>query len=69
MTSLAVRGDLVIIGDAISSVSVLRVASNDLETVARHYGPLWPVAVEGARNNGVIGANVRGLLKDYKGPY
>ena len=58
VTSLAVHDGTVIAGDAISSVSVLKVVNNDLQTVARHYGPMWPVAVEGLRDNGVIAANV-----------
>ena len=58
VTSLAAREDTLIVGDAISSVSILKVDGNELRTVARHYGPMWPVAVE-AVQNGVIGANVR----------
>lgn len=61
MTSLAVQGENIIAGDAISSVSVLKVSGTDLQTVARHYGPLWPVTVESVRNSGVIGANVSQL--------
>lgn len=60
VTSLVARGDNLITGDAISSVSIVKVKGNDLETVARNYGPLWPIAVAGGRDQGVIGANVRG---------
>lgn len=58
VTSLAARDDKIIAGDAISSVSIVRIKGNDLETIARNYGPLWPVAVEAGRNKSVIGANV-----------
>lgn len=61
VTNLVVDGEHILVGDAISSVSVLR--WNDglgrLESVARDYGPLWPTAIEGT-GNGIIGANVRG---------
>ncbi|CDO76087.1 hypothetical protein BN946_scf184649.g13 [Trametes cinnabarina] len=51
-------GQYLLVGDAISSVSVLRVADDAtrLESVARDYGPLWPVAIE-STGNGIIGAN------------
>ncbi len=57
-------GERLLVGDAISSVSVIR--WNDergrLETVARDYGPLWPVSIEATGNGGIIGANVRPIL-------
>ncbi len=60
VTNLVVDGEHILVGDAISSVSVLK--WNDelgrLESVARDYGPLWPTAIEGT-GNGIIGANVR----------
>ncbi|OSD07132.1 hypothetical protein PYCCODRAFT_1449240 [Trametes coccinea BRFM310] len=51
-------GQYLLVGDAISSVSVLRVVNDatKLESVARDYGPLWPVAIE-STGNGIIGAN------------
>lgn len=60
VTNLVWDGQHLIVGDAISSVSVLNVTQEPakLESVARDYGPLWPVAVE-STGNGVIGANVR----------
>ncbi|KAI1790140.1 mono-functional DNA-alkylating methyl methanesulfonate N-term-domain-containing protein [Ganoderma leucocontextum] len=58
VTNLVVDGEHILVGDAISSVSVLK--WNDelgrLESVARDYGPLWPTAIEGT-GNGIIGAN------------
>ena len=58
VTSLVAKGNRLIVGDAISSVSVLEVQENNLKTVARDYGPVWPIAVEGTKYGGVIGANV-----------
>ena len=58
VTSLVAKGNRLIVGDAISSVSVLEVKGHNLETIARDYTPLWPQAVEGAKDHGVIGSNV-----------
>ncbi|THG98601.1 hypothetical protein EW026_g3605 [Hermanssonia centrifuga] len=58
INNIVAYGQSLITSDAISSVSVLRVVGTDLQTVARDYGPLNPIAVEAARNNGVIGANM-----------
>ncbi|KAH9942902.1 CPSF A subunit region-domain-containing protein [Amylocystis lapponica] len=57
VTSLVARGNTVVVGDAISSVSVLRVVGTQLQTIARDYGPLWPVAVEMMGDGAIIGAN------------
>lgn len=56
--SLVAHGHIVTIGDAISSVSVLEVIGKKIKSIARDYGPLWPVAVEALPGNGVIGGNV-----------
>lgn len=58
VTSLVAKGNTLIVGDAISSVSMLEVVDHNLRTVARDYGPVWPTAVESTRDGGVIGANV-----------
>ena len=59
VTNLAFDGERVLVGDAISSVSVIRWNEEEqvIQTVARDYGPLWPVAIE-STGNGIIGANV-----------
>ncbi|EKM59045.1 uncharacterized protein PHACADRAFT_181065 [Phanerochaete carnosa HHB-10118-sp] len=63
VTSLVARGGRLIAGDAISSVSVLEVLrGSHLRTIARDYGPVWPVAVEATKDGGVIGANTDGNL-------
>lgn len=64
VTSLAVRESTVVVGDAISSVTLLNVQDSELKTVARDYGPLWPVAVEMTAGRGVVGADVRFLVYD-----
>ncbi|KAI0335819.1 hypothetical protein GY45DRAFT_705258 [Cubamyces sp. BRFM 1775] len=58
VTNLVWDGKYLLVGDAISSVSALRVVDDAtrIETVARDYGPLWPIAIE-STGNGVIGAN------------
>ena len=61
MTSLAVKGNTIAVGDAISSVSILEVVQGSLRTVARDYGPVWPMAIETTRDGGVIVGNVRTL--------
>ncbi|KAL6302826.1 mono-functional DNA-alkylating methyl methanesulfonate N-term-domain-containing protein [Sparassis latifolia] len=57
VTSLVAHDTTLIVGDAISSVSILNVVGEGLQSIARDYGPLWPVAVEAIGNSGVIGAN------------
>ncbi|OBZ68977.1 DNA damage-binding protein 1 [Grifola frondosa] len=58
VTTLVADGDTLVVGDAISSVSILKVeAGPRLQAVARDYGPLWPVAVGSLGHGGVIGAN------------
>lgn len=59
VTSLVSRGNNLVLGDAISSVSLLKVVDGQLKTVARDYGPLWPVCVEALDETNIIGANVR----------
>ncbi|KAI0766387.1 CPSF A subunit region-domain-containing protein [Trametes elegans] len=58
VTNLVMDGDLLFAGDAISSISALRWKDGlpKIQTVARDYGPLWPVSIE-STGNGVIGAN------------
>jgi DNA damage-binding protein 1 len=58
VTSLASRADRILVGDAISSISVLRLEDNRLHLVARDYGALWPTSVELMSDSTLIGANV-----------
>lgn len=58
VTSLGSVGDHVFAGDQICSVSLLKVMDEKLQTVARDYGPRWPVSVEAIDERNAIGANV-----------
>ena len=58
VTSLVYRNSQLIVGDAISSVSVLHLVNGQLQSIARDYAPLWPVAVEGTGRGEIIGADV-----------
>ncbi|KAG2145900.1 CPSF A subunit region-domain-containing protein [Suillus clintonianus] len=57
VTSLVSRGDIILLGDAISSISMLRLEDNRLHLIARDYGTLWPTCVELTSNSTLIGAN------------
>ncbi|PCH40170.1 hypothetical protein WOLCODRAFT_67201 [Wolfiporia cocos MD-104 SS10] len=57
ITSMVAKGNTLVIGDAISSVAMLKVVNTELRCIARDYAPLWPVAVEVIGDEGVIGAN------------
>lgn len=56
--SLVSRGSTLMLGDAISSVTFLKLSGVRLEMIARDYGSLWPVCVEAWSDKSVIGANV-----------
>lgn len=58
VTSLGTAGEHVFAGDQISSVSLLKVEKEKFQTVARDYGPRWPVSIEAIDEKNVIGANV-----------
>ncbi|OCH88473.1 hypothetical protein OBBRIDRAFT_780096 [Obba rivulosa] len=57
VTNLVAHGDRLIVGDAISSVSLLKVTGGRLECLSRDFGPLWPVAVGAMGDHQIIGAN------------
>jgi len=58
VTSLVSHGDSLMLGDVISSVSILKLQEIELRTVARDYGPLWPVCVQALDDKSMIGGNV-----------
>lgn len=58
VTSLGAVGDHVFAGDQISSVSMLMCGEDKFQTIARDYGPRWPVSVEAIDGKNVIGATV-----------
>ena len=59
VTQLAFDGEHLIVGDAISSICAVRwdEKKGRVESVARDYGPVWPVAVA-STGTGAIVANV-----------
>lgn len=62
VTQLASYGSTIVVGDHISSVSILRVevepvGTAKLKTISRDYAPLWPVAVETFDEYGLVAAN------------
>lgn len=59
--SLVSRGNTLMLGDAISSVSFLELVGTQLKVVAKDYGPLWPLCVEAWGDKSIIGANVSRL--------
>ncbi|TDL17702.1 hypothetical protein BD410DRAFT_901246 [Rickenella mellea] len=62
VTSIVTQDDLLIIGDAISSVAVLQLKDSQLQTVAKDYSPLWPVCLGVFGENTIVGANSDGNL-------
>jgi DNA damage-binding protein 1 len=65
VTSLGSAGEHVFAGDQISSVSLLKAGEEKLQTVARDYGPQWPISVEAIDEKNVIGANVNPPSKSF----
>ncbi|KAF8895272.1 CPSF A subunit region-domain-containing protein [Infundibulicybe gibba] len=55
--SLASCGNRVVVGDHISSVSLLDVSDSKMKSIARDYCPLWPICVEATDEKSLIGAN------------
>lgn len=56
---LATFDNYVLVGDQISSISLVKVIDKQLRSVARDYGPLWPVSVDASSETDIIAANVR----------
>ncbi|KIL67911.1 hypothetical protein M378DRAFT_185481 [Amanita muscaria Koide BX008] len=54
---LAAFDNYLVVGDQISSISLVKVIDDQLKSVARDYGPLSPVCVEGSSETNIIVAN------------
>ncbi|KAF8635825.1 hypothetical protein AX15_000024 [Amanita polypyramis BW_CC] len=54
---LATFDQYLLIGDQISSISLVKIIDNQLRSVARDYGPLWPVSVDASSETDIIAAN------------
>ncbi|KAG6831954.1 hypothetical protein H0H92_006555 [Tricholoma furcatifolium] len=57
VASLATYGNRIVVGDQVSSVSLLEVVDGKIQNLARDYGPRWPVAVEAVDKNSIIASN------------
>jgi DNA damage-binding protein 1 len=51
-------GDELFVGDAIHSISVIRLDGTKFTTVARDYAPLWPVSLNALDYKTLVGADV-----------
>ncbi|KAF9561348.1 hypothetical protein CPC08DRAFT_689138 [Agrocybe pediades] len=82
VTSLSSYDNYIAAGDQISSISLLKVDGNRLVSVARDYGPLYPLAVEALNEKNVIASsdslnlvlfslvkNIRGKVLENVGSY
>ncbi|EJD50676.1 hypothetical protein AURDEDRAFT_112250 [Auricularia subglabra TFB-10046 SS5] len=58
VTSLAARGDTIYIGDSVASIAILRWKHETLHTIARHFGPIFPLALDVMSSGSVITANI-----------
>ena len=56
--SLVSHDTTLMLGDAISSVTFLKLDGTRLEILAKDYGPLWPVCLQRWSDTSIIGANV-----------
>ncbi|KIJ17938.1 hypothetical protein PAXINDRAFT_72888 [Paxillus involutus ATCC 200175] len=57
ITTLVSRGDQLLVGDALTSVSLLKLKGSQIEPVAKDYGSLWPTSAEMFDDDTIIGAN------------
>jgi DNA damage-binding protein 1 len=59
ITTLVARDDQLLVGDALTSVSLLELRGSQIEPIAKDYGSLWPTCAELLDHNTIIGGNVR----------
>ncbi|KAF8630852.1 hypothetical protein AX17_005211 [Amanita inopinata Kibby_2008] len=57
VANLATFGNYILVGDQISSISLVKVIDNTLKSVARDYGPLWPISIDASSETDIIAAN------------
>lgn len=55
--TLVSRGDLLLVGDALTSVSLVKLNESQVELIARDYGSLWPTSAQLLDEKSLIGAN------------
>ena len=59
ITTLVSRNDRLLVGDVLTSVSLLKLQGSQIEPIAKDYGTLWPTCAELLDDNTIIGGNVR----------
>lgn len=59
VTNIACKDNIIAVGDAISSVSLLRLERDGLRTIARDYESLHPIALDLTNTHDMVGATVR----------
>ncbi|KAF8133979.1 CPSF A subunit region-domain-containing protein [Boletus edulis] len=57
ITTLVSRNDRLLIGDALTSVSLLNLTGSKIEPIAKDYGSLWPTCAELLNENIIVGGN------------
>lgn len=57
ISTLVSSGDQLLVGDALTSVSLLRVTGSEVELIAKDYGSLWPTSAQMLDEKSLIGAN------------
>lgn len=65
VTSLISFDNQLILGDHISSISLVGVEGERLVSMAKDYAPLWPVSIEASTKDTIIGSNVRLSTKHF----
>jgi hypothetical protein len=58
---LAVRGDFVILGDAMRSLEYLYWSGHTFKSVSKDHSPLWPLSLETLDDQTVMVGEVRGV--------
>lgn len=59
ITTLVSRDNQLLVGDALTSVSLLKLRGSQIEPVAKDYSSLWPTCAELLDDKTIMGANVR----------
>ncbi|KAI6039683.1 CPSF A subunit region-domain-containing protein [Pisolithus marmoratus] len=57
ITTLVSRGDLLLVGDALTSVSLVKLNESEVELIAKDFGSLWPTCAQLLDEKSLIGAN------------
>lgn len=62
ITTLVSRDSKLLVGDALTSVSLLKLEDSQIEPIAKDYGSLWPTSAELLDDNIIVGGNVSTYL-------